>query len=361
MLYNLHEKLIQNQKIMSITTLSALLAYAKQSNASDVHLSAGESVRLRIDGKISTINTPPLDNDTISKLLKEIMSDAQFEQLSANLELDFAFEIDGLSRFRANVFHQHRGLAAVFRLIPSTIHSIDELNLGDIFKKLCQLNQGLILVTGATGSGKSTTLAAMIDHINQTRPVHILTIEDPIEFLHNSKTALINQREIHRDSQSFDHALKSAMREDPDVILIGELRDLESIRLALRAAETGHLVLATLHTNSATKTIDRIIDVFDAHEKHMIRTMLSESLQAVISQTLLPKIGGGRVAAFEIMTATPAIRNLIRENKVAQMSSAIQTGATHGMISLENSLKNLVNQGIILNETANAIIQDISQ
>lgn len=236
---------------------------------------------------------------------------------------------------------------------------MSSLNLGDTFKRLCALRQGLILVTGATGSGKSTTLAAMIDHINETRAAHILTIEDPIEFIHHSKRSLINQREVHRDTHSFDHALKSALREDPDVILIGELRDLESIRLALRAAETGHLVLSTLHTNSATKAIDRIIDVFDSHEKNMIRAMLSESLQAIIAQTLIPKVNGGRIAAHEIMIATPAIRNLIRDNKTAQMRSAIQTGAVDGMVSLEHSLRHLIEHGLINIDAAKAIAKDI--
>lgn len=335
--------------------LHALLAYAKQNNASDVHLSAGESVRLRIDGQMHAIGTPPLSDDAVRHLIKGVMSDAQYAKLTSQKELDFSFEIDGLCRLRANIFHQNRGISAAFRLIRDDIMSLDMLNAGDTLKDFCQLNQGLILVTGATGSGKSTTLAAMIDHINRTRALHILTLEDPIEVIHTSKHALINQREIHRDTHDFESALRAAMREDPDVILIGELRDLPSIRLALRAAETGHLVLATLHTNSAAKAIDRIIDVFDAHEKNMIRTMLSESLQAVIAQTLVPKIGGGRVAAFEIMTATSAVRNLIRENKVAQMYSAIQTGSADGMVSLDASLRQLAQAGIISAQTAKSL------
>lgn len=337
---------------MTTLNLHALLAYAKQMNASDVHLSAGEAVRLRIDGKMTAIETAPLDDADVKHLIKSIVDDEDFDEILTNKQKDFCFQIKGLCRFRANVFQQNRGLSAVFRLIPNQLLNLDELKSGDTLKRICQLTHGLVLVTGATGSGKSTTLSSMIDHINSTRAVHILTIEDPIEFMHTSKTALINQREIHRDAHSFDDALHAAMREDPDVILIGELRDLTSIRLALRAAETGHLVLATLHTNSAAKAIDRIIDVFDSHEKNMIRTMLSESLQAVIAQTLLPKIGGGRIAAFEIMIATPAIANLIRENKVAQMYSAIQTGAASGMISLDGSLKQLIEQGLITTDTA---------
>lgn len=343
---------------MNTANLHALLAYAKQLNASDLHLSAGEVAHLRIDGHISPIKMPALSNDDLQTLLKEVMNQEQSDRLLQDKEIDFSFQINGLSRFRANIFYQNRGIAAVFRLIPDNIISLDEFSTSPILKKLCTLKQGLILVTGATGSGKSTTLTAMIDHINQTQAVHILTIEDPIEFVHTSKTALINQREVHKDTNSFDHALKSAMREDPDVILIGELRDLQSIRLALRAAETGHLVLATLHTNSATKAIDRLVDVFDAAEKNLIRTMLSESLQAVIAQTLLPKINGGRVCAFEIMIATPAIRNLIRENKTAQMHSAIQTGADDGMVSLDYSLKQLISQRLIDSDTAKSVAKD---
>ncbi|WII95750.1 type IV pilus twitching motility protein PilT [Moraxella haemolytica] len=335
-----------------ITTLADLLCYAKQMHASDLHLSAGEKPRLRIDGDIMPIQTAVLSHDDIMRLLSEIINKKQLDELTQQKELDFSFEIVGLCRFRANAFYQSRGISAVFRLIIDQIPHIDDLDPSNTFKKLCQLNQGLILITGATGSGKSTTLAAMIDYMNQHRPIHILTIEDPIEFIHTSKIALINQREIKKDTHDFEQALTSAMREDPDVILIGELRDLSSIRLALRAAETGHLVLATLHTNNAPKAIDRIIDVFDAHEKNLIRSMISESLQAVISQTLIPKINGGRVAAFEIMMATPAIRNLIRENKVAQMRSAIQTGMSDGMMSFDGSLRQLLNQGLIDRQTA---------
>ncbi|MFL1731475.1 type IV pilus twitching motility protein PilT [Moraxella oculi] len=340
-----------------MNTLHALFAYAKQKNASDIHLSAGDVVRLRIDGEITPIGTP-IGDDGVKNLIKSVMSDEQYDQFLADKDLDFSFEIDGLCRFRANVFQQHRGASATFRLINDRIFDLNELRAGDAFKKFCQLKQGLVLVTGATGSGKSTTLSAMIDHINTTRAVHILTLEDPIEFIHTPKLALINQREIHRDTHDFHGALRAAMREDPDVILIGELRDLQSIRLALRAAETGHLVLATLHTNSAAKAIDRIIDVFDSHEKSMIRTMLSESLQAVISQTLMPKVGGGRIAAFEIMVATTAIRHLIRENKVAQIYSAIQMGTSESMISLDASLQQLLKEGLITVQTAKMIAKN---
>lgn len=340
-----------------MNTLHALFAYAKQKNASDIHLSAGDVVRLRIDGEITPIGTP-IGDDGVKNLIKSVMSDEQYDQFLADKDLDFSFEIDGLCRFRANVFQQHRGASATFRLINDRIFDLNELGAGDVFKKFCQLKQGLVLVTGATGSGKSTTLSAMIDHINTTRAVHILTLEDPIEFIHTPKLALINQREIHRDTHDFHGALRAAMREDPDVILIGELRDLQSIRLALRAAETGHLVLATLHTNSAAKAIDRIIDVFDSHEKSMIRTMLSESLQAVISQTLMPKVGGGRIAAFEIMVATTAIRHLIRENKVAQIYSAIQMGTSESMISLDASLQQLLKEGLITVQTAKMIAKN---
>ena len=246
-----------------------------------------------------------------------------------------------------NAFNQNRGPAAVFRTIPSVIKSLEELGCPDIFKDISDTPRGLVLVTGPTGSGKSTTLAAMVDYINMHKPDHILTIEDPIEFVHENKECLINQREVHRDTLSFEAALRSALREDPDVILVGEMRDLETIRLAMTAAETGHLVFGTLHTTSAPKTIDRIIDVFPAAEKSMVRSMLSESLRAVISQTLIKRVGGGRVAAHEIMIGVPAIRNLIREDKIAQMYSAIQTGMQHGMQTMDQCLQNLVNRGVI--------------
>jgi twitching motility protein PilT len=280
------------------------------------------------------------------------MNDKQRKDFEENLECDFSFEIPGVARFRVNAFNQNRGTGGVFRTIPSKVLSMEDLGMGEAFRSIAKTNRGLITVTGPTGSGKSTTLAAMMDYVNANRYQHILTIEDPIEFVHESKKCLVNQREVHRDTHGFDAALRSALREDPDIILVGEMRDLETIRLALEAAETGHMVFGTLHTSSAAKTVDRIVDVFPAAEKAMVRSMLSESLQAVISQTLLKKTGGGRVAAHEIMLCTPAIRNLIREDKVAQMYSAIQTGGQLGMVTLDQSLKNLVQQGVISREVA---------
>ena len=286
------------------------------------------------------------------------MNDKQRKEYEENLETDFSFEVKDLSRFRVNVFVQNRGAAAVLRTIPSKVLTLDDLGAPAIFKEIINQPTGIVLVTGATGSGKSTTLAAMIDHINSHKREHILTIEDPIEFVHENKLSVLNQREVHRDTHSFSNALRSALREDPDVILVGELRDLETIRLAISAAETGHLVFGTLHTNSAPKTIDRIIDVFPAEEKAMVRSMLSESLRAVISQTLLKKIGGGRVAAHEIMVGIPAIRNLIREDKVPQMYSVIQTGQSHGMQTMDQCLQRLVATGVITQQDAMAKMVD---
>jgi twitching motility protein PilT len=282
------------------------------------------------------------------------MNDKQRREYEENLETDFSFEVKDLSRFRVNAFMQNRGAAAVLRTIPSKILSLDDLGAPPIFKDIINQPTGIVLVTGSTGSGKSTTLAAMVDHINRHKREHILTIEDPIEFVHENKLCVVNQREVHRDTHSFSNALRSALREDPDVILVGELRDLETIRLAISAAETGHLVFGTLHTNSAPKTIDRLIDVFPAAEKSMIRSMLSESLRAVISQTLLKKVGGGRVAAHEIMLGIPAIRNLIRENKVPQMYSVMQTSQAHGMQTMDQCLQRLVAQGVITAQDAAA-------
>jgi twitching motility protein PilT len=307
---------------------------------------------IRVDGEVRRINLPALEHKEVHRLVYDIMNDKQRRDFEEQLETDFSFEVPGVARFRVNAFNQNRGAGAVFRTIPSKVLTMEDLGLGQIFKDLCDLPRGLILVTGPTGSGKSTTLASMIDFINDNRYDHILTVEDPIEFVHQSKKCLINQREVHRDTHGFNEALRSALREDPDIILVGEMRDLETIRLALTAAETGHLVFGTLHTTSAAKTIDRVIDVFPAEEKDMVRAMLSESLQAVISQTLLKKNGGGRVAAHEIMIGIPAIRNLIRENKVAQMYSAIQTGANYGMTTLDQSLKALVAKGVISPQVA---------
>lgn len=327
--------------------ITELLAFSAEHKASDLHLSAGLPPMIRVDGDVRRINLPPLDHKQVHTLVYDIMNDRQRKEYEENLETDFSVEVPGLARFRVNAFNQNRGAAAVFRTIPSKVLTMTELGMGDVFEKISNNARGLVLVTGPTGSGKSTTLAAMVDYINSTRYEHILTIEDPIEFVHESKKCLVNQREVHRDTLGFNEALRSALREDPDIILVGEMRDLETIRLALTAAETGHLVFGTLHTSSAAKTIDRIIDVFPAAEKSMVRSMLSESLQAVISQSLIKKIGGGRVAAHEIMIGTPAIRNLIREDKVAQMNTSIQTGAQIGMKTMDSSLRLLVEKGLI--------------
>lgn len=327
--------------------IADLLAFSAGHGASDLHLSAGVVPMLRVDGEMQRSGLAVLAPEQVRALVHSVMTQAQRSEFETGREADFSCEVAGLGRFRVNAFEQQRGAGAVFRSIAQAIPSLESLGLGEVFRRICHLSHGLVLVTGATGSGKSTTLAAMIDHLNSTRQQHILSIEDPIEFIHEPRQSLINQREVHRDTHSFAAALRSALREDPDVIMLGEMRDLETIRLALTAAETGHLVLATLHTSSATRTVDRVVDVFPAEEKAMVRTMLSESLQAVISQTLVKKVGGGRVAAHEIMLATPAIRNLIRENKVAQMVSAIQTGAAVGMQTLEMSLKRLRGAGVI--------------
>ncbi len=332
--------------------IAELLAFSVKNGASDLHLSAGLPPMIRVDGDIRRVNIDAFDHKEVHALIYDIMNDKQRKDYEEFFETDFSFELPGLARFRVNAFNQERGAAAVFRTIPSEILSLEDLNAPKFFAELTEKTRGLVLVTGPTGSGKSTTLAAMIDHINKRRYEHILTVEDPIEFVHTSQKSLVNQREVHRDTQSFDAALRSALREDPDIILVGEMRDLETIRLALTAAETGHLVFGTLHTTSAAKTIDRIIDVFPAAEKDMIRSMLSESLQAVISQTLLKKLGGGRIAAHEIMVGTPAIRNLIREAKVAQMYSAIQTGRRDGMQTLDQNLKELVDAGKITSKAA---------
>ncbi|MFC0118025.1 type IV pilus twitching motility protein PilT [Pseudoalteromonas xiamenensis] len=341
--------------------ITELLAFSVQHKASDLHLSSGVSPMIRVDGDVRRINIPVLEAKDVNSLVYDIMNDNQRRDYEQNLEVDFSFEVPNLARFRVNAFNSNRGPAAVFRTIPSEVLTLDDLGAPDIFRKISENPRGLVLVTGPTGSGKSTTLAAMVDYINQNKHHHILTIEDPIEFVHQNKLSLINQREVHRDTHSFSAALRSALREDPDVILVGELRDLETIRLAMTAAETGHLVFGTLHTTSAPKTVDRIIDVFPGEEKDMVRSMLSESLQAVISQTLVKKSGGGRVAAHEIMLGIPAIRNLIREDKIAQMYSAIQTGASHGMQTMDQCLMNLVNRGIISQQEARTKAHDKNQ
>lgn len=333
--------------------ISQLLAFAVQNKASDLHLSAGLPPMLRIDGELNRMEgKDPLTHEQVLKEIYDLMTDQQRKGFEAEWELDFSIEIPKLSRFRVNAFMQSRGAGVVFRVIPSKVPSMEELGLPENFKRIAAFPRGLVLVTGQTGSGKSTTLAAMVDYINTNRHQHILTIEDPIEYVHQSRNCLVNQREVHRDTKSFAGALRSALREDPDIILVGEMRDLETIRLAMTAAETGHLVFGTLHTSSASKTIDRVIDVFPAGEKPLLRSMLSESLQAVISQSLVKKKGGGRVLALEVMMCTPAIRNLIREDKIAQMYSSIQTGQSQGMQTLDQHLIQLVKSGQIARDTA---------
>ncbi|MFC3024959.1 type IV pilus twitching motility protein PilT [Vibrio zhugei] len=337
--------------------IAELLDFSVKHNASDLHLSAGVPPMIRIDGDIRQLDIPACSHTDIHRLVFDIMNDAQRREYEEKLEVDFSFELANVGRFRVNAFHQSRGSSAVFRTIPTDIPTLSQLGAPEIFNRISHYEKGLVLVTGPTGSGKSTTLAAMVNEINRTKNKHILTIEDPIEFVHTNDKCLINQREVHRDTYSFKAALRSALREDPDVILVGELRDQETISLALTAAETGHLVLSTLHTSSAAKTIDRIIDVFSGADKGMVRSMLSESLRAVIAQNLLKKPQGGRVACHEIMLATPAIRNLIREDKVAQMQSVIQTGAAHGMQTLEQSARQLVDRGVVEADEAFQIVE----
>ena len=339
--------------------ITQLLAFSVKNKASDLHLSAGLPPMIRVHGDIRRINLPEMSSEEVGHMITSVMNDLQRKNYQQNLETDFSFELPNVARFRVNAFMSNRGPAAVFRTIPSTVLTLEDLKAPRIFQKIADTPRGLVLVTGPTGSGKSTTLAAMINYINENQPSHILTIEDPIEFVHESKKALINQRELHEHTHSFANALKSALREDPDVILVGEMRDPETIGLALTAAETGHLVFGTLHTTGAAKTVDRIVDVFPAGEKEMVRSMLSESLRAVISQTLLKtKDGNGRVAAHEIMLATPAVRNLIRENKIAQIGSALQTGQAHGMQTLDQALQALLRQGVITPEVARSKAQN---
>ncbi len=333
--------------------ISELLAFSVKNGASDLHISAGEPPMIRIHGDMTKIKVPPLENQQVQKMVYDIMNDNQRKAFEEHLELDFSFALGDIARFRVNAFWQHRGMSAVFRTIPTKILTMEQLNCPPIFKEIAMLPRGICLVTGPTGSGKSTTLAAMIDYRNKSEKGHILTIEDPIEFVHESQGCLISQREVGPHTHSFANSLKSALREDPDVILVGEMRDLETISLALTAAETGHMVFGTLHTSSAPKTMDRIIDVFPAAEKDMVRSMLSESLRAVISQALLKtKDGTGRVAAHEILIGNSAVRNIIRENKLPQLVSVMQTGQKEGMQTLDMCLQDLVNKGKISREAA---------
>ena len=332
--------------------IGKILAFANEKGASDLHISSGEPPIVRIDGDIQKVDMPSLPKDEVHSMLYDILNDQQRKIFEEKKEIDFALDVKGIARFRVNAFYQSRGEAIVFRTIPSIIKSLEELGLPMILADLTKKTKGLILVTGPTGSGKSTTLAAMINHINQNKKLHILTIEDPIEFVYEPKLSLVNQRELGTNTHSFANALRSALREDPDVILVGEMRDLETISLAMTAAETGHLVLGTLHTSSAAKTIDRVVDVFPHEQQNQVRTMFSESILAVITQNLLKKKDGkGRVAALEIMIGTPAVRNLIREGKVAQIPGTMQTGKKFGMQTMDATLVELLQKGVVSKET----------
>ena len=333
--------------------LVGLLKFAKEQGASDLHLSAGMPPILRINGELVRLKMDAMTAEETLAAMRSVMTELQIKAFQQNMDLDFAIDVPEVARFRANAFQQHRGTGGVFRVIPCAVTPLDQLGMPKIIKELAQREKGLVLVTGPTGSGKSTTLAAMVDYLNETESLHILTVEDPIEFLHTSKRSLVNQREVGPHTSAFASALRAALREDPDVILVGELRDLETTQLAISAAETGHLVFGTLHTNSAAKTIDRVVDIFPSEQQQQIRTMLSESIEGIITQTLLPaKDGKGRVAALEVLVGVPALRNLIRENKTAQILSVIQTGAQHGMQSLDQALRDLVMQGKLSREEA---------
>lgn len=341
--------------------ITELLTFAYNQEASDLHISAGEQPMVRVDGDMKRVKFPVLSPEVAHEMIYDIMGDAQRKGFEERNEADFSIDLGSTARFRVNVFRQRRGIGAVFRLIPSRVMTLEELGMPPIFGDLTKLTKGLIVVTGPTGSGKSTTLAAMIDLINDREELHILTIEDPIEFVHQSKRCLINQREVGPNTQSFSNALRAALREDPDIILVGEMRDLETIQLALTAAETGHLVFGTLHTSSAPKTVDRIIDVFPATQQEQIRVMLAESIQAVVAQTLCKQKSGGRTAAVEILIGTPAVKNLIREGKIHQLPSVMQTGQVHGMQTLDMHLQDLIGRGLIDLDQAREIANDKSQ
>ncbi|MDE1151899.1 MAG: type IV pilus twitching motility protein PilT [Micavibrio sp.] len=341
--------------------ITELLKFMLDNKASDLHLAANNQPIVRIDGDLQRIKTDELTSDTIRTMLFSVMTEEMRAIYERDLEHDFAISLGTDARFRVNAFTNRQGSAAVFRTIPTKIPTMEQLDLPPVMRRLAELEKGLVLVTGPTGSGKSTTLAAMINHINAKFPYHILTVEDPVEFMHTSKTSLVNHREVGNDTKSFARALKSALREDPDIILVGEMRDHETISLALTAAETGHLVFGTLHSNTASKTIDRVIDVFPASEKEMVRAMLSSSIQGIISQALLKRAGGGRVAAHEIMVGTNAIRNLIRENQLAQVYSMIQTGSRYGMQTMEDSVNDLVISGAITEQTAHETLKDSAE
>lgn len=332
--------------------ITQLLAFVMHNEASDLHLAPGNPPIVRAHGSMKRVKSDPLTSDDIRTMLYSIMTEDQRSDYEREYEIDFAIAFGEKSRFRVNAFTNRNGSAAVFRTIPSDIPSMDDIDLPQAVRRFADLKKGIVLVVGPTGSGKSTTLASLIDHINRTKNEHILTIEDPVEFFHTSQKSLINHREVGSDTHSFTRALKSALREDPDVILVGEMRDHETISLALTAAETGHLVFGTLHSSSAAKTVDRIIDVFPSGDKDMIRTMISSSLQGIVAQQLLKRVGGGRVAAHEILVGTNAVRNLIRENQIAQIYSIMQTGSRHGMITMEDSIKNLYESGMISEEEA---------
>ncbi|MCC7259769.1 MAG: type IV pilus twitching motility protein PilT [Alphaproteobacteria bacterium] len=341
--------------------ITELLTATIKNNASDLHMTTGRAPMLRVHGDVLPLQYAALNADQVKQLLYSVMTESQRAEYERELEIDFAISFGEHMRFRVNAFTALEGPAAVMRNIPTKVLSLEDLRAPEIFKKISSLHKGLVLVTGPTGSGKSTTMAAMVDYINNTMNGHILTIEDPVEFVHKSKKCIINHREVGTSTKSFARALKSALREDPDVILVGELRDLETIQLAITAAETGHLVMGTLHTSSAPKTIDRIIDVFPGESQEMIRAMLSESLEAVISQTLLKKIGGGRVAAHEILLGTPAVRNLIREGKVAQIYSLMQIGSKMGMQTMKECVYRLTEQGLVTQEEARDVLVSLTE